>query len=135
VRRRFKIAFVILLVATILWMVAWWQHSLAYDEMFRKPRELYWKRRKESPWLGGELGLPPPIVGWGNGPYIVVSGLFIFVAWEFLLAGVYWDWRKGKAAKNEKVGWAVKILVTSASLLILILYPIALFAPIIFFLA
>jgi len=125
---------VILLVATILWMVAWWQHILAYDEMVRKSQELYWKRREESPWLRSEEGLGPPIFGWGNGLYLAVSGLFIFVAWELVIEWAYKDWRKEKSVKDEKVGWVAKTLKTLASLLIIVLYPIALFVPIIIFL-
>ena len=132
-RRRFKIGFVILLVATMLWMVAWWQHIIAYDEMVRKSRELYWKGREESPWLR-EQGLDPSVGGWGNGSYLAVSGLFIFVAWELVLEWAYKDWRKEKSVKDEKVGWVAKTLKTLASLLIIVLYPIALFVPIIIFL-
>jgi high-affinity Fe2+/Pb2+ permease len=135
VRRRFKIGFVILLVATILWMVVWWQHILAYDEMARKSQELYWKRRRESPWLWYvEAGLYPSIFEWGNGLYLAVSGLFIFVAWELVLEWAYKDWRKEKMVKDEKVGWVAKTLKTIASLLVIVLYPIALFAPVIIFL-
>jgi len=133
-RRRFKIGFVILLVATILWMVAWWQHILAYDEMSRKSQELYRKRREESPWLWALQGLGPSIFGWGNGLYLAVSGLFIFVAWELVLEWAYKDWRKEKSVKDEKVGWVAKTLKTLASLLVIVLYPIALFAPVIIFL-
>ena len=133
-RRRFKIGFVILLVATILWMVVWWQHILAYDEMVRKSQELYWKRRRESPWLWYLQGLYPSIFEWGNGLYLAVSGLFIFVAWELVLELAYKDWRKEKMVKDEKVGWVAKTLKTLASLLVIVLYPIALFAPVIIFL-
>ena len=133
-RRRFKIGFVILLVATILWMVAWWQHILAYDEMVRKSEELLRKRREESPWRYVEQGLYPSPFVYGSGLYLAVSGLFIFVAWELVLEWAYKDWRKEKSVKDEKVGWVAKTLKTLASLLVIVLYPIALFAPVIIFL-
>ena len=133
-RRRFKIGFMILLVATILWMVAWWQHITAYDEMVRESQERYWKRRKENPRILLEEGLYPSILEWGNGLYLTVSGLFIFAAWELVLEWAYKDWRKEKSVKNEKVGWVAKTLKTLASLLIILLYPITLFTPVIIFL-
>jgi len=79
-------------------------------------------------------GLYPSIFGWGNGLYLAVSGLFIFVAWELVLQWAYKDWRKEKSVKDEKVGWVAKTLKTLASLLVIVLYPIALFVPIIIFL-
>jgi len=126
VRRRFKIGFVILLVATILWEIAWCEHIIAYDKMVRKSEERYWKQREESPWVWSE-GLYPPINAWGYGLYLTVSGFFIFVTWELVLEWAYKDWRKEKSVKNEKVGWVPKVLKTLASILIILLYPIALF--------
>jgi len=104
--------------------------------MVRKSEELLRKRREESPWLWylAEQGLHPSIFGWGSGLYLAVSGLFHFVAWEFVLEWAYKDWRKEKSVKDEKVGWVAKTLKTLASLLVIVLYPIALFAPVIIFL-
>jgi len=80
-----------------------------------------------------EFGLLKPLWAYKHGWVVVTSGFIICMAWEFLLEGVYKDWRKGKDAKNEKVGWVAKTLKTLASLLIIVLYPIAIFAPIIIF--
>jgi len=55
-------------------------------------------------------------------------------AWELVLEWAYKDWRKEKMVKDEKVGWVAKTLKTLASLLVIVLYPIALFAPVIIFL-
>jgi len=137
VRRRFKIAFVILLVVTVVWALAWHQHIMDYKQMDKASEERFreWLEERERNgtiyYLVQRLRIP--IWTYKYGSLLVTSGFIICMAWEFLLAGVYWDWRKDKIAKNEKVGWVVKILVTLASLVIFILYPIALFAPIIFF--
>ena len=80
----------------------------------------------------GDLGSGKPIWAYKHGWVWAISGFIICMAWEFLLAEVHDDWRKGKDAKNEKVGWAVTILVTLASLVIFILYPIVLVASVIF---
>ena len=133
-RRRFKIAFVILLVVTIVWTLAWHQHIIDYKQMVKAFEERYQKWLEEHKESGlREWGLQQHLWTYKHGTVLAISGFIICMGWEFLLAGVYKDWRKGKDAKNEKVGWGVKILVTLASLVIFILYPIALFAPIIFF--
>jgi hypothetical protein len=101
--------------------------------MVKASEERYQRRLEEHKESGlREFGTPIPIWGYKHGWVWAISGFIICMAWEFLLAGVYWDWRKGKDAKNEKVGWVVEILVMLASLLIFILYPIALVASVIF---
>jgi len=119
VRRRFKIAFVILLVVTVVWTLAWHQHIIDYNQTNKWSEERFqeWlEERKESGLR--EFGLRKPLWAYKHGWVVVTSGFIICMAWEFLLAGIYKDWRKGKDAKNEKVGWAVKILKTLASLVI-----------------
>jgi len=123
VRRRFKIAFVILLIVTIAWTLAWHQHVIAYKQMIKAMEELYWKQRAEHPWVT-ELGLPPSFVSWGYGPHLVISGFILCIAWEFLLEGAYKDWLKDKSVKDEKVGSVAKTLKTLASLLIILLFPL-----------
>ena len=136
-RRRFKIAFVILLVVTVVWALAWHQHIIDYKQMDKASEERFreWKEKCEENGTRSCLvqRRREPFWTYKYGSLLVISGFIICIAWEFLLAGVYKDWRKDKIAKNEKVGWAVKILVTLASLVIFILYPIALFAPITIF--
>jgi len=123
VRRRFKIMFVLLLVVTIVWTVALHQHVTAYNQMIKESRERY---------QGIGMWLAKPYWAYGNGSYVVVSGFIIFMAWELLLEGVYKDWLKEKAA-NEKVGWAVKILKTLASLVIFTFFLLIIVcAPLIF---
>ena len=133
-RRRFKIAFVALLVVTIVWTLTWHQHIIDYKQMDKASEERYqkWLEEHKEEGIVDMLGLPKPFWAYKYGSVLVISGFIICMAWEFLLEGVYKDWRKGKAAKNEKVGWAVKILKTLASLVIFILYPIALVAPWVF---
>jgi len=122
-RRRFKIAFVIILVVTVVWTLAWYQHIIDYKQM----------RKEFDETLQGKYGWPQPIWGYKYGLVVVTSGFIICMAWEFLLAEVYNDWRKGKAAKNEKVRWAAKYLISLAYPLILILYLIVIVvAPVIF---
>jgi len=128
VRRRFKIAFVALLVVTIAWTVAWRQHIIDYKQWVKASEERWQKQLEEHKSGTWDPGLGTPFFAYKHGPVLVISGWIICIAWEFLLEGVYKDWRKGKAAKNEKVGWAVKILKTLANLVIFILYPIVLFS-------
>jgi hypothetical protein len=105
-----------------------------YKQMDKALEERYqkWLEEREESGIVDMLGVGIPIWGYKYGWLVLVSGFIICMAWELLLAEVHWDWRKDKIAKNEKVSWVVEILVTLASLLIFILYPIALFAPIIF---
>lgn len=120
VRRRFKIAFVLLLVVTILWMVALHPHVIDYNQMIKEEGIV-------------NMWLEKPYWAYKYGSVLVVSGFIIFVACELLLEGVYKDWRKDKAAKNEKVGWAVKILKVLASLAIFAFFLLILVcAPLIF---
>lgn len=111
--------FVLLLVVTIVWTVALHQHVTAYNQMIKEEGIV-------------DIWLEKPYWAYGNGSYVVVSGFIIFMAWELLLEGVYKDWRKEKAA-NEKVGWAVKILKTLASLAIFTFFLLIIVcAPLIF---
>lgn len=121
-RRKFKIAFVILLVVTVVWTLAWYQHIIDYKQM----------RKELDETLQGKYGWPTPFWVYKYGLVVGTSGFIICIAWEFLLVEVYNDWRKGKHAKNEKIGWAAKYLVSLAYPLILILYLIVLFASAIF---
>jgi len=113
-------------------MLAWYQHIVDFKQMIEE-RYQKWLEEREVSGLREE-GLGPSILAYKNGWVWAVSGFIICMAWEFLFAEVYNDWREGKDAKNEKVGWVVKILVALAPLLIFILYPIAMLIPIIIFL-
>ena len=115
VRRRFKIAFVLLLVVTILWTVALHQHVIDYNQMIKESRERY---------QGIGMWLAKPYWAYKYGSVLVVSGFIIFVACELLLEAAYKDWRKDKA---------VKILKTLASLAIFTFFLLIIVcAPLIF---
>ena len=72
-RRRFKIAFVILLVATIVWTLACYLHVQAYNQMIERYRQI----------LGEHLYLVTfePIWAYGNGSLLFMIGFFIIIAW------------------------------------------------------
>jgi len=75
----FKLTFVVLLIATIVWgIVFYW--SL----------QDYYKYVEEC----GEWAIPKPYFAWGNAIYIIISGVALLCAW--VVFGVYlWNYRRG----------------------------------------
>ena len=75
---KFKLAFIVLLIATIIWGSAFY-HTL---QEYRKHRE--WLESEECPiierlkylWDGLE-----PYWLWNGGKYVCSAGIFLFVAW------------------------------------------------------
>ena len=139
-RRRFKIAFVILLVATVVWTLAWWQHMIAYNQMRKGYEERLkqfkkWMEEHEEGKFVDILVLDQPFswIFWGYGEFLAISGFIICVAWLFFLLETFEKWKKDKEAKNEKVGFVAKALGNLVALAILaFFYIIVLHAPIIF---
>ena len=133
-RRRFKIAFVILLVATIVWTLAWHQHMTAYNQM-RKEREEWLKKWLEEHGIVDMLGLEKPLrwIFWGYGEFLTISGFIICVAWLIFLHKTFEEWKKDKAVKNEKVGFVAESLKTLVAVVILLFFfIIIIYAPLIF---
>ena len=79
-RGRKKLVATAMIVATAVWAVALYLHIQAYTRYVQKLIEM-----EEA------LGFPPGFTDphavplWGFGPYLVISGIFIIVAWIFLL--------------------------------------------------
>ena len=73
-RRRFKIAFVILLVATIVWTLACYLHVQAYNQMIEKKRQQV-----------GDVIIKLidfyPVWAWRFAPVLLFVGFYIGVAW------------------------------------------------------
>ena len=80
-RRRFKIAFVILLVATIVWTLACYLHVTAYNQMIERYRQI----------LGEHLYLVTfkPIWAVWNGPLLFMIGFFMIFVWITFLSELY----------------------------------------------
>jgi len=87
---KFKIVFIILLIATMIWAIAlhhtrqeyhkyiewleseeWWEQWDCPDEMKEKLKEMWGLR--QSWWM------------WNGMPYIITAGMFLFVAWFFFI--------------------------------------------------
>ena len=68
---KFILAFVVLLIATMFWGIAFYYTLIEYHkycEMFR-----------ESEW--GESGLPNPYYAWNGGLYVAVATSFLLIVW------------------------------------------------------
>ena len=133
-RRKFKIAFVILLVATIVWSLAWWQHMIAYNQM-QKEREEWLKKWLEEHGIVDMLEIEKPLrwIFWGYGEFLVISGFIICVAWLFFLHKTFKEWRRYKTLKNEKVGFVAESLKTLVAVAVLLFFfIIIIYAPLIF---
>lgn len=133
-RRKSKIAFVILLVATIVWTLAWHQHMTAYNQM-RKEEQEWLEKWLEEHGIVDMLGLEKPFrwLFYGYGEFLTISGLVIFVTWEFLLERAFDEWKKYKTLKNEKVGFVAESLKTLVAVVILLFFfIIIIYAPLIF---
>ena len=114
---RVKRAFVILLVVTIVWMSFWSQHIVAYKQMVREWEEERFKKTKEEyeneksglpkPLHSGmmkeeecgcvdKLGLLKPFWGYGNGPFLILSGFMVCMAWGSAIIGLSRICKKAK---------------------------------------
>ena len=80
-RRRFKIAFAILLVVTIVWALACYLHVQAYNQMIERYRQI----------LGEALYLVTfkPIWAVWNGPLLFIIGFFMIITWMGFLTELY----------------------------------------------
>jgi uncharacterized protein involved in cysteine biosynthesis len=75
VRNRFKLAFVALLIATIVWGILFYLILQEYREYIEGLSEL------ERIW-----GTPTPWVDWNGMPYVILAGMGLLVAWALLIA-------------------------------------------------
>ena len=81
-RRNFKIAFVILLVVTIVWVLACFQHVKAYNQMIEKTREQW----------GDEVMKFIdfyPVWIWGLGQLLLGIGFGLGISWICFLSELY----------------------------------------------
>ena len=74
-RRRFKIAFVILLVATIVWTLACYLHVQAYNRMIDE------KKQQVGEEFFNRFFDYPPVWMWRHGDVLLLIGFFMFFAW------------------------------------------------------
>ena len=126
-------AFVILLVATVVWTLAWHQHMTAYNQMRKEEEEWIqkWLEEHEEEVIVDMLSLEKPFrwLFYGYGEFLVISGLIICVVWLFFLKEVFEEWRRDRGDENGKVE-ALKSLAYLAILMFFFL--IVLYAPLIF---
>lgn len=78
---RKKLATFAMIIVTAVWTVALYLHIQAYTRYVQKLIEM-----EEA------LGFPPGFTDphavplWGYGPYLVISGIAVFIAWLIVLA-------------------------------------------------
>ena len=72
---KFKLAFTVLLVATIIWGIAFYYTLQEYHK--------YCEWLDEQPW--SKWDLKHPFWTWNGGKYVCVTGGLLFVAWMLLI--------------------------------------------------
>ena len=82
-RRSFKIAFLILLIATIVWTLACYQHVSAYNQMITDA-----KQRVGEEFFNRFYDIAPVWAVW-NGPLLFIIGFFMIFAWIGFLSELY----------------------------------------------
>lgn len=87
-RRRFKIAFVILLVATIVWTLACYLHVQAYNRYVQEETERYISMGFDEEFVRGYIDFKP-FWSWGLSSLLFIIGFFVCVAWMGFLSGLY----------------------------------------------
>ena len=75
VRNWFKLAFVVLLIVTIVWGIFFYRILQEYREYIEGLSEL------ERIW-----GTPTPWVDWNGMPYVILAGMVLLIAWALLIA-------------------------------------------------
>ena len=82
-RRRFKFAFVILLVATLVWALACYLHVQAYNQMIER------KKQQVGEEIVERLMDFKSVLAWGNGSLLFIIGFFMIFAWMGFLSELY----------------------------------------------
>ena len=88
-RRRFKIAFMILLVATVVWALACYLHVTAYNQMIEG-----YKQRVGKEFVEKFMDFKS-VLAWRNGSLLFMIGFFMVFAWAGFLSELY-RLRKGR---------------------------------------
>ena len=78
-KRILPFATIILLVVTVFWMIAFYEHIRAYDRMVQEAQE--------DTSLGRVFITWEPFFLWGNFPFFIVSGFILAFAWPILVYG------------------------------------------------
>ena len=76
-----------------------------YEERFKKMKEQYEKSgfpkplhrgmMKEETCCRRNLSMLKPFWAYGNGPFLILSGFMVCMAWAFLLVGAYAKGKRG----------------------------------------
>jgi len=74
-KNRFKLAFVALLIATMVWGILFYLILQEYREYIEGLSEL------ERIW-----GIIPPWWDWNGMPYVILAGMVLLIAWALLIA-------------------------------------------------
>lgn len=80
-RREFKIAFVILLVATVVWSLACYLHVQAYNRYVQERIERYTSLGFDIEFVLGYIHPFKPFWFWGLSLPLFFVGLFLIMAW------------------------------------------------------
>lgn len=81
---RYRVLVVMLLVATILWGIVFYQSSQEYHDYTKDYWEQCWiemQRALEEDGLYIDFGLPPSYWDWNGGRYVLISGYVLLCAW------------------------------------------------------
>jgi len=87
-KNRFKLAFVALLIATIVWGIFFYRILQEYREYIEGLSEL------ERIW-----GTPTPWVDWNGMPYVILAGMVLLIAWALLINKAIHARTRGKNRK------------------------------------
>ena len=79
-RRRFKIAFVILMVVTVIWILACYLHVQTYNKYIRERRERYLSMGFPEEYVREYIHFKP-VWMWGHAGLLLLIGLFMFFVW------------------------------------------------------
>jgi hypothetical protein len=91
-KNRFKLAFVVLIIATIVWGIVFYHILQEYYKFVEGLSEL------ERKW-----GLWDPWWRWNGMPYIIVAGICLLFVWVLLIAGYLSSESTRKAHKKQAI--------------------------------
>ena len=89
VTRWFKIGYVILIMVTIFWTLAWHLHVSAYNKYVQGVIERYTAMGFDEEFVRGYVGFYP-VWAWGYASVLFITGFYVCVAW----IGFYLELRK-----------------------------------------
>jgi len=114
-KSEFKLAFIVLLIATIVWGIAFYYTLQGYHK--------YCEWFDEQPW--SEWTLRRPWWEWNGMPYIIITGIFLFLAWFVFFWHLFTE--KVYPHFKHRLSERKKTLLSYALFILLVLTPIIFF--------